>query len=309
MSRNITLDSPPHEARRTLLERVSRLAVFYELTKPGIAGYVMVTAGVAYLVAVRGQAELLPVALTLAGTVLATGGALALNQLVEWQLDALMERTRGRPIPSGRLRPGEAFLFGNLLTLGGIGILLVSVGWLPAVLTAFSALTYNLLYTPLKKVSYASTLIGAVPGAMPALIGWSAATGSVNGKALSLFAIAYLWQLPHVLSLGWLLRKDYARAGFLLIPPSDPEGRRIAGHVAVFSAALVFMSAAPAFLGLAGEVYLCGVLVLGLGLLGLTLTALKSDRFRATAARRIFLASLLYHPIFLLLLLADAIRL
>ncbi len=309
MARNITLDSPSHRARRSLLDRASRLAVFYELTKPGIAGYVMVTAGVAYLVAVRGQAALLPVALTLVGTVLATGGALALNQLVEWQLDALMERTRARPIPSGRLKPGEAFLFGNLLTLGGIGILFVSVGWLPALLTALSALTYNLLYTPLKKVSYVSTLVGAVPGAMPALIGWSAATGSLNLEAASIFAIAYLWQLPHVLSLGWLLRKDYARAGFLLIPRSDPEGRRIARHVAVFSGALVLTSTGPAYLGFAGGLYLAGVLILGLALLGLTFSTLRAGRLTATAARRIFLGSLLYHPIFLLLLLADAIRL
>lgn len=309
MARNMILDTPGRGAPRTFLDRMSRLAVFYELTKPGIAGYVMVTAGVAYLVAVRGQAAALPVALTLVGTVLATGGALALNQLVEWQLDALMERTRKRPIPSGRLKPGEAFLFGNLLALGGIGILLVSVGWLPALLTALSALTYNLVYTPLKKVSYVATLVGALPGAMPALIGWSAATGSLNLEAASIFAIAYLWQLPHVLSLGWLLRKDYARAGFFLIPRSDPEGRRIAQHVAVFSGALVLVSAGPAYLGFAGWLYLAGVLGLGLALLGVTLASLREGRLTATAARRIFLGSLLYHPIFLLLLLADAIRL
>ena len=125
--------------RRPLLERASRLAVYYELTKPGIAGYVMVTAGVTYLVAVGGRAELVPVLFTLLGTALATGGALALNQFVEWELDALMERTRSRPIPSGRMGPMEALLFGNFLTVGGIALLYVTVGWLPAALTALSA--------------------------------------------------------------------------------------------------------------------------------------------------------------------------
>ena len=232
------MEAKSSQEDRTFLEKTSRLAVFYELTKPGIAGYVMVTAGVGYLVASGGQADFLPVIWTLLGTVLSTGGALALNQFVEWELDALMERTRSRPIPSGRLGPKEAFFFGNLLTLGGIALLFFTVGWLPAALTAVSALSYNLIYTPLKKVSYVSTLAGAFPGAMPTLIGWSAATGTLTLEAGAVFAIAYLWQLPHVLSLGWLLRKDYARAGFYLIPKSDPEGRLIAWHITAFSATL-----------------------------------------------------------------------
>jgi protoheme IX farnesyltransferase len=297
------------EAPRTLLERTSRLAVFYELTKPGIAGYVMVTAGVGYLVAAEGRADFLPVIWTLLGTVLATGGALALNQFVEWELDALMERTRSRPIPSGRLGPKEAFLFGNLLTLGGIGLLFVTVGWLPAALTALSALSYNLIYTPLKKVSYISTLAGAFPGAMPTLIGWSAATGALSLEAGVVFAIAYLWQLPHVLSLGWMLRKDYARAGFYLIPKSDPEGRRIAWHITFFTAVLALVGLAPTWVGITGAIYLIGMLILGGGLLALAIATLTKDRLSATAARRVFLGSLVYHPLFLILLLVDAIRL
>lgn len=296
-------------APRTLLERTSRLAVFYELTKPGIAGYVMVTAGVGYLVAAGGRADFLPVIWTLLGTALATGGALALNQFVEWELDALMERTRSRPIPSGRLGPKEAFFFGNLLTLGGIGLLFVTVGWLPAALTALSALSYNLVYTPLKKVSYISTLAGAFPGAMPTLIGWSAATGALSLEAGVVFAIAYLWQLPHVLSLGWMLRKDYARAGFYLIPKSDPEGRRIAWHITFFTAVLALVGLAPTWVGITGAIYLIGMLILGGGLLALAIATLTKDRLSATAARRVFLGSLVYHPLFLILLLVDAIRL
>ncbi len=308
MSRNQTIDPSIAREERTLLERASRLAVFYELTKPGIAGYVMVTAGVGYLVASGGEADFLPVIWTLVGTLLSTGGALALNQFVEWELDALMERTRARPIPSGRLGPKDALFFGNLLTLGGIGLLAMTVGWMPAALTALSALTYNLVYTPLKKVSYISTLAGAFPGAMPTLIGWSAAAGTLNLEAGAIFAIAYLWQLPHVLSLGWLLRKDYARAGFYLIPRSDPEGRRIAWHITAFSATLALVGMAPTWLGVTGNLYLIGMAILGAGLLALAVGTLKETRLTASAARRVFLGSLLYHPLFLLLLLLDAIR-
>lgn len=295
--------------KRSILERASRLAVFYELTKPGIAGYVMVTAGVTYFVAAGGKAEFLSVIFTLLGTVLATGGALALNQFVEWELDALMERTRGRPIPSGRMGPMEALLFGNLLALGGVALLFFMVGWLPATLTALSALSYNLIYTPLKKVSYVSTLAGAFPGAMPTLIGWSAATGDLSLEAGSIFAIAYLWQLPHVLSLGWLLRKDYARAGFYLIPKSDPHGRRIAWHISAFSATLLLVGLVPTWLEATGMIYFWGMGILGSLLLALALLTLREDRLTATAARRVFLGSLLYHPLFLLLLLLDALPL
>ncbi len=180
---------------------------------------------------------------------------------------------------------------------------------MPATLTALSALSYNLVYTPLKKVSYVSTLAGAFPGAMPTLIGWSAATGTLNLEAGAVFAIAYLWQLPHVLSLGWILRKDYARAGFYLIPSSDPEGRRIAWHITAFSATLALVGMAPTWLGLTGRVYLVGMAVLGAGLFALALGTLREDRLTSVATRRVFLGSLVYHPLFLILLLVDVVRL
>ncbi len=292
---------------RPTLERLARFAAFYELTKPGIAGYVMVTAGVAYLVAAGGEAPPAPVLHTLVGTLLATGGALALNQFVEWELDARMERTRTRPIPSGRMRPREALLFGNALALGGIAYLLLTVGWLPAGLTALSALWYNLVYTPLKKVTYLSTLAGAFPGAMPVLIGWSAAAGGLSLESGAVYAIAYLWQLPHVLALGWLLRRDYARAGFYLLPPSDPGGRRIALHVVLYSAALLPVSLVPTWLGVTGPLYAAAMAILGAGLLALAVAAAMEPSFGTAAARRIFLASLVYHPAFLLLLLVDSV--
>ena len=300
-------DAAVQDTQSPFLERASRLAVYYELTKPGIAGYVMVTAGVTYLVGAGGRADFLPVFFTLLGTLLATGGALALNQFVEWELDSLMERTRTRPIPSGRMGPMEALLFGNLLAVGGVALLYFTVGWLPASLTALSALVYNLVYTPLKKVSYVSTLAGAFPGAMPTLIGWSAATGTLSLEAGSIFAIAYLWQLPHVLSLGWMLRKDYARAGFYLIPKSDPNGRRIAWHITAFSATLLLVGAVPTWLEITGWVYLAGMLLLGAFVLALAVGTLKDARLTTSAARRVFLGSLIYHPLFLILLLADTL--
>ncbi len=287
-------------------EKVSRAAVYYELTKPGIAGYVMVTAGASFYLGAGGRAEIVPVLHTLLGTLVATAGALALNQYVEREIDALMERTKRRPLPSGRLKPREAFLFGSGMVVVGVGYLGLACGWLPALLTALAAVAYNLIYTPLKTRSPLATPAGAVPGALPTLIGWTAATGTLSTGALALFATLFLWQMPHVLSLGWLLREDYARAKIRLLPPSDPGGRRIAWRMLVYSAALVLASTAPWVLGLTGPVYLAGMSLLGLLVLLAAGAAVR--RLDRTAARHVFLGSLLYHPAFLVLIVIDAVR-
>jgi protoheme IX farnesyltransferase len=267
------------------------------LTKPGIAVFVMITAGVGYYVASRGAVVAADLVNTMLGTLVATGGALTLNQYLERGPDAIMLRTRSRPLPSGRVRPGQALVFGSLLNLVGTTYLALTVGWLPTAITAASTLAYTLVYTPLKSRSYLATPIGAIPGAVPALIGWSAATGSLSSGALVLFAIGFLWQLPHVLSLGWMLRDDYARVGFRLIPPSDPEGRRLGRHLVFYSLALIPMSLAPTFLGLTGELYLVGAAILGVGFLSLGLPCLRN--IDDTRARRVFLGTLLYHPLLL----------
>lgn len=290
---------------RSSSESATRVRAYYELTKPGIAGFVMITAGVSYFVASGGAAELLPVIHTLLGTVVATAGALALNQYLERAVDARMLRTRRRPVPSGRLRPEEALGFGAGLVTVGCGYLLATVGWLPAALTLFSALAYNFIYTPLKARSYAATLAGAVPGAMPALIGWSAATGTVTLGGLVLFTIAFLWQLPHVLSLAWLLKEDYARAGFLLTPPADPEGRVIARHLNLNTVLLVPVSLVPTLINLTGWIYLFGALVLGLVLCVWTFQA--SMTMERAPIRKVFLASLAYQPLLLGLMLVDTV--
>ncbi len=283
-----------------------KLRALYELTKPGIAGYVMITAGVSYYVASRGQADFLPITHTLVGVALGTAGALALNQYVERDVDAVMKRTQTRPLPSGRLRPGEALAFGWGLLVVGLVYLGVTVGWLPSVLTAASAAAYILAYTPLKTRSYLATLVGAVPGAFPALIGWSAATGTMEFGGVVLFCIAFLWQLPHVLALAWILREDYARVGFFLSPPTDPEGVRIGKHMVYHSVSLLLISALPTFLGLTGRIYLTGAILLGLITLAFSVAA--AAEMSRTRARKVFLWSLIYQPALLALLVIDTVR-
>jgi heme o synthase len=290
-------DAPP---------RASRMRAYYELTKPGIAGFVMMTAGVAFFVGAGGRAAFVPLLHTLIGTLVATAGALALNQYLEREVDARMKRTRTRPLPSGRLRPAEALVFGTLLVAGGVVHLGLTVGVLPAALTLASALAYNFVYTPLKPRSYAATFAGAFPGAMPALIGWSAATGTITLGGFALFAVAFLWQLPHVLALAWLLREDYLRAGFLLTPPADADGRIIGDQMILYSTALIPVSLVPTLLGITGGIYFFGALVLGGVVLWWSIRA-RMAMSNATV-RRVFLGSLAYQPLLLGLMLIDTVR-
>ncbi len=284
----------------------ARARAYYELTKPGIAGFVMITAGVAYWVGAGGRAAFLPVFHTLFGTVVATAGALALNQYLERKVDARMRRTASRPLPSGRLLPAEALGFGSLLVVGGVLHLWFTVGALPALLTLASAVAYNFIYTPLKPRSYAATFAGAFPGAFPALIGWSAATGGVELGGIILFGIAFLWQLPHVLALAWLLREDYQRAGFLLTPPADAEGRVIGNQMTLYSAVLIPASLAPTLVGLTGWIYFSGALLLGGIVLWWTLQARAA--MSNASVRKVFLGSLAYQPLLLGLMLVDTVR-
>jgi protoheme IX farnesyltransferase len=288
-------------------ERTGAARAYYELTKPGIAGYVTITAGASAFVASRG-AIALPLAVhTMIGTGLATAGALALNQYVEREVDAVMVRTRGRPIPSGRVEPATARNFGAALFAVGIVYLGLLSGWMPAILAAASAAAYHGAYVPLKSRSYFATLAGGVPGALPTLIGWTAATGRIDLGGLALFAIAYLWQLPHVLGLAWMLRDDYARVGFKLIPPHDDAGRVIGLHMVMATSALVPVSLVPTVLGYTGPWYFGGALLASAAFLGVAVASVRD--LTDLAARRVFFASLLYHPVLLCLMLFDTIRL
>ncbi|MDP2955834.1 MAG: heme o synthase [Longimicrobiales bacterium] len=284
----------------------TRARAFYELTKPGIAGYVMVTAGVSAFVASKGQVPLGDAVHTMLGTGLATAGALALNQYAERDVDARMVRTRYRPLPAGRLDATTAFIFGSALLMAGVIYLAVAIGALPALLTVFSAAAYHFAYVPLKTRSSLATLAGGVPGAMPTLIGWSAATGTLDPGGLGLFAIAYAWQLPHVLGLAWMLREDYERVGFKLIPPHDAAGKVIGWHMMAWLLVLVPLSGAPTWLGYTGQVYFWGALAASLAFLGVGIDAARNLTDRS--ARKVFFGSLIYHPVLLGLMLLDTVR-
>ncbi len=299
-------DRPPESSSSDTTEapvRGGQVAAYYELTKPGIAIFVMLSAGVSFFLASGARIAFAPLLHTLFGTGVATAGALALNHFLERESDALMKRTRHRPLPSGRIHPREALIFGVVLSVAGVGHLWYWVGSLPAAITAGSVIAYDFIYTPLKSRSYAATLVGAIPGALPMLIGWSAATGAVTLGALVLFGIGFLWQLPHVLALAWLYREDYEKAGFLMSPPSDPEGKVIGRHIAIYSLTLLPMSLAPTLLGLTGWIYFGGALVLGLIVAGVGIAAARE--MTRQRARRVFFLSLLYHPLILGLILIN----
>jgi protoheme IX farnesyltransferase len=277
-------------------------ADWLELVKPRITAMVVFTALVGYVTASSGAAWNLLLAAALAGTGLVAAGASVLNQVMERDTDALMLRTRTRPLPAGRIGPGEARAFGVLLTLSGLATLLWLSGPLAAAVAGATWASYLFAYTPLKRRTPLATLVGAVPGALPPVIGWAAARGRLDAGAFILFAILFLWQVPHFLAIAWLYRDDYARAGFPMLPVLDREGTFTSRQAVVHCLALLLVSLAPAVAGLAGQAYLAGAFLLGVAL---TLFALRLARARDLAsARGLFLASVLYLPALSSLLLA-----
>jgi protoheme IX farnesyltransferase len=205
------------------------------------------------------------------------------------------------------MSPRLALVFGMTLLVAGLAWLLFLVHWLPAALAALSAAAYHFVYTPLKSRTHLATLAGGVPGALPMLIGWTAATGTVDQGGLAMFAIGYAWQLPHVLGLAWMLREDYARVGFKLIPDDDEDGRIIGRHMVAWLVALILVSGMPTYLGLTGSIYLGGALLTSLIYLVVGMGAAKD--LTDKAAKRVFFGSLLYHPVILVLMLVDTVRL
>ena len=278
---------------------------YLELTKPGIACFVMTLTGVSCYVAVGGDLAVLLILHTALGTGLVTGGALALNQYAERRQDALMTRTRGRPIPSGRVAPRHAHDFGLLLTLVGAVYLWSVVGWLPAVLALLSSALYVLVYTPLKTRTSLASLVGAFPGALPVLVGWSAAAGTLSAQAFAVFGVFFMWQLPHILALAWICREDYARAAIVMAPPGDEQGRLLSLRMVAAAGALLPVSLAPVLLDLTGMVYAAGALLAGMALLAVTLAC--AGRLTDRRARRVFVGTLLYQPCLLVLLIVDTL--
>ena len=278
-------------------------ADYVELVKPRITLMVMLTALVGFVMASRGAVDFPAMAAALAGTGLVAAGASTLNMLLERRTDGLMLRTRNRPLPGRRLRPVEALVWGGILTATGLAFLAWRSGPLAAMVAAVTWASYLFLYTPLKTRTSLSTIVGAFPGALPPVIGWAAARGRLDGGAFVLFAILFLWQIPHFLAIAWIYREDYARGGLPMLPVVDPEGI-VTGRQAVANAlALTIVSVAPAFGGMAGRIYLTGALLLGVMFTAAAVNA--AVKRTPAAARTLFLASLAYLSILCTLLIAD----
>jgi heme o synthase len=279
------------------------VADFWELTKPRITAMVVVMAAAGFLLASRGAPPLMLLVATLLGTGTLAAGAGALNQLVERDVDARMRRTANRPLPAGRLDPEAALAFGVALVVGGVGVLALAVNLLTALLGTLTVAGYLFVYTPLKRRTALATVVGAIPGAMPPMMGWAALRNDLGPGAWALFGLLFFWQLPHFLSISWMYRDDYARGGFPLLAVLDPDGRRTARHMVAWCAALLPVSLAPTLLGLAGGVYLAGALLLGLGYLAACFAFAR--RRDGAAARRLLLTSVLYLPAILASLMLD----
>jgi protoheme IX farnesyltransferase len=291
------------ETGRTEGALMARLRAMLELTKPGITRLVVITTAAGFYLAVRGSVDWLLLLNTLIGTGLVAGGSGALNQWLEREADGRMTRTQGRPLPSGRLGKGEALAFALGISIAGIIYMFSFVGVLPSVIVLISLVTYLFVYTPLKRKTWLSTVIGAVPGALPILAGWTAGGGGIDATGLALFGILFLWQMPHFFALAWIYREDYLRGGFRMLTALDETGTRTARQAVLFTLALIPVSLLPSALGLAGSPYTIGAAVLGLAYLGLSIALLV--RRSIPRAWRLFFASVVYLPLLLLLMVLD----
>jgi heme o synthase len=286
-------------------KRAQRTADFVTLTKPRLNFLVLITTlGGMYIAAPDGVA--LPVLFhALVGTALVAGGASALNQVWERDTDGLMRRTRRRPIPGGRLRAADGAWFGTLLSAAGLIELTWKVNPLASAVAAATLVSYVFVYTPLKTRTSLSTLIGAVPGALPPVIGWAAATGTISIGAIVLFGIVFLWQMPHFLAIAWLYRDDYRQARIPLLPVLEPDGRRTGQQALLYAAALWPVSLLPAAIGLADVPYSLLATLLGAGLIALS--AMFARERTILSARRLFLYSIIYLPLLWTALVLDRV--
>ncbi|MEE9240974.1 MAG: heme o synthase [bacterium] len=288
------------------IERAStlrRAADFAELTKPRIILMVLVVAAAAFYLASGGRMNYLHLAHALIGLALANGGALALNQVAEEDIDGIMERTSARPLPAKRVGHQNALIFGVALMSLGVVYLILMVNSLTALLTAFAGVLYLLIYTPMKRISSWNTVVGAIPGALPPVIGWAAAAGEISVAAWILFSILFIWQIPHALAIGILYREDFEAAQIRILPVEEPDGRKTGLHAVNFCAALLPVGMMPTLIGMAGPAYFLVSLILGTIylLFGIHLAKERS----VPAARRLFVVSLIYVPLVLLAMVID----
>lgn len=280
------------------------LRALMELSKPRIVSMVLITTSIGYFLGGAGIPSWWNLLLTLVGTGCAAGGAAALNNYLERDSDARMQRTRQRVLPAGLLEPGVALTYGVSLVLGGVSLLVWSVNLLAGFLVLLTAFLYVLVYTPLKRITWLNTPIGAIPGALPPMVGWAAATGELSAGAWILFGILYAWQHPHFYAIAWIFREDYRAAGFQMLSVVDPTGRRLFRQAIGFSAGLLVVSVLLSVLGITGPVYLYGSVLIGAGLLASSLLLAYQPTLRD--ARRVLLASVIYLPLLLVLIVLDA---
>jgi len=276
---------------------------YIALTKPRITWLILMSTGVGYFFGAQNGWHWVTLLHTILGTGLIASGTAALNQWYEREADAKMRRTQARPLPAGRLDAWKALVFAILISVAGFAELWIGANALAALLGLFTLLCYLFVYTPLKQRSPHSTTIGSIPGAMPPLIGFAAASGTLTWDAWVLFAILFLWQFPHFYAIAWMYKEDYARAGIRMLPVVEPDGKSTARRILLYSIALIPISLMPKFFAMAGNVYLYGALALGLAFLYAGLR-IRWDRTRQQA-RRVLLASVVYLPVLFSLMLFD----
>jgi protoheme IX farnesyltransferase len=277
---------------------------YFDLTKPRITLMVVLTTIAGFCLASVQGIDWLKFFHLIVGISFLSSGISTINQWMERDLDALMLRTQDRPLPTGKLSPTQAIIFGASLTVGAIVYLIIFINGLTALLGVITAASYLLLYTPLKTKTTLSTVWGAFPGAMPPLVGWAAARGSLSMEGWVLFAILFLWQFPHFLAIAWMYRDDYARAGIKMLPVVEPEGRITSQQIVLYTLMLLPVSLLPTLMHIAGWIYFSGAIVLGLGFL---YYSIKAATARTTwQARRLLLASVLYLPLLFALMVFNS---
>ena len=280
-----------------------RIAAYVELTKPRITFLIVLTSAAGFALASPGSVNYSALLSAMFGIALLSSGIATLNQYIERDLDSLMRRTADRPLPSGKLHPNEALIFGWTLTIVAEVYLALMVNPLSALLGLTVIAGYLFAYTPLKTRTTLSTMVGAFPGAVPPLIGWAAARGEIGLEAWVLFAILFLWQFPHFLAIAWMYREDYGRAGILMLPVVDPDGRVTAQQIVVYTVLLLPVSLLPTVLGTSGKIYFVGAIVLGLLFLYSSVRAAMSKSRQE--AKRLLLASVIYLPLLFILMVVN----
>lgn len=280
-----------------------KVAAYVCLTKPRILTMVLVMSAAGFFLGAKSLKPIDTFVIMLLGTALSSGGAAVLNNYIERDSDQKMHRTKTRPLPKGIITPSEALQFGLTLVLMGVTLLAWQVNLLTGFLSLLTVFLYVLVYTPLKRVTWWNTVIGAIPGALPPMGGWTAATGHLDLGAWILFLILFVWQHPHFYAIAWMYKDDYERGGFKMLPVVDPDGRSTFRQVIWFSLALLPVSLLPTFCGMAGMVYGWGIAILGISMLIIGLNLQKSHSIQD--AKRLLRASVIYLPLFFILILCD----